>query len=111
MTYNARMVSAAIAEAVAQRGYGAKVALAHAVGVTPQTVSKWVSGQTSPTPDRWDAIEEALALARGELASRSGYRSTSESLGVDERLTRVEEWTEWAGEAIRRLLLHQGLDP
>lgn len=49
------------------RGRGAKARLAEAVGVEPQTVSKWVAGQTQPEMERWEAIEAHLGWERGEI--------------------------------------------
>lgn len=61
-----------IAAALRAQGRGSKSRLARAVGVQPQTVTKWVSGETSPPPERWLAIEDALELPRFTLAKAAG---------------------------------------
>lgn len=51
--------------AVGQRGR--QVALAKAVGVAPQTINKWVQGQTRPEPQSWRAIEDCLGWPSGRI--------------------------------------------
>ncbi len=43
-----------------ERGHGAASALARALGVRPQTVSKWSTGETTLPPARW--VQVAVAL-------------------------------------------------
>lgn len=56
-----------IAQRLTERGRGSQSALADALGVRAQTVSKWVSGDVTPEPGRWPAIEAALDLDEGSL--------------------------------------------
>lgn len=61
-----------IAEALSAHGRGSQTRLATAIGVTPQTVNKWVHGQTAPEMERWGDIEVALELAPGTLRHAAG---------------------------------------
>lgn len=60
-----RVVSAALDAA----GWGAQQAVADAAGVSPQTVSKWKSGETAPTEAHWPSIEQTLRLPSGMIAA------------------------------------------
>lgn len=64
----------AIAQAIRQAvGYpapkGAITALAVAAGVEVPTASRWASGQMSPGPEHWPALERHLGLQPGDLAA------------------------------------------
>jgi transcriptional regulator with XRE-family HTH domain len=73
-SYNTSVVTRLIADALNERGYGAQTELAKACGVRVQTVNKWKQGQTSPEPERWPIIEQALGLDEGKIAEEAGYR-------------------------------------
>lgn len=72
--YNAAMVNNVIRQHTAARGE--KTALAKALGVTAQTVTKWVQDETTPDPERWPAIERALGLAPATLSRAAGFAVT-----------------------------------
>lgn len=56
-----------LTKAIERRGYGARSALADAVGVRPATVTKWLQGQTVPSPELRGPIEEHLGLEPGAI--------------------------------------------
>lgn len=60
--------------------HGGQSALAHHLGVTPQTVNKWSRGETSPRPQLWHRIEKFFDWAPETIAAAAGLR------GVDEYL-------------------------
>lgn len=43
--------------------------LAEKLGTTQASISRWASGQSSPDPAEWPAIEAALGLDEGSLAT------------------------------------------
>lgn len=51
---------------------GRQAALARAVGVTPQTITKWINDQTGIPLDRWPTIEAFLGAAPLTFARRTG---------------------------------------
>lgn len=87
--YNMRMVTEAIAQALASRGRGAQQALADGLGVKAQTVSKWIQHQITPTMDRWPAIEELLDMEPGHLRKISGF-GPSETADTETRIRNLE---------------------
>jgi len=66
------MVTKIIRDEMRRRGNGAGSALARAVGVTPETVSKWKKGDTAPTPEKFPAIEEFFDIPTGTLRAAAG---------------------------------------
>jgi transcriptional regulator with XRE-family HTH domain len=48
-------------------------ALADAIGVTDDTVRKWINGAHAPDPATVFAVEETLGLPPGELSRHLGY--------------------------------------
>lgn len=80
----AHTVQPTIAAALDAQGRGAKSRLARALGVKPQSVTRWVSGETVPPPERWLAIEDALDLARFDLARAAGLYDSLDLGSVDE---------------------------
>lgn len=80
----ARTVQPTIAAALDAQGRGAKSRLAEAVGVKPQSVTRWVTGESAPPPERWLAIEDALDLPRFALARAAGLYESLDLGGVDE---------------------------
>ena len=97
--YNTSVVNAVIAEAVKRPGW-TQVRLAKALGVRPQTVNKWVSGENTPPHERWDEIETALGLTprtfvrlvMGEDAtSVLGLPAASEQLSLEDVRLSVDE--------------------
>lgn len=65
ITVDAVTTEIARALAVAPRGTAAR--LARMIGVTPQTVSKWASGEVAPEQFRWPEIESTLGMEPGSL--------------------------------------------
>ncbi|HEY4377324.1 MAG TPA: helix-turn-helix transcriptional regulator [Acidimicrobiales bacterium] len=73
--------------------------LAQRVGVTQQTVSKWINGETVPRAKLLPLIEEATGAERGEL-SRLIFgddpgpvppgRPTSDLAALNKKLTRLQ---------------------
>lgn len=64
-------VAAVIRDGLSRRR-GAKSELAHELGISPATVSKWVQGHTIPEVSRWGQVEELLELEAGSLARAAG---------------------------------------
>lgn len=89
LSYKTDVLTALIADCVTSKGRGAQTRLAEAVGVEVQTVNKWVHGQTHPTPDKWDAIEDFFELPRGEIASRVVPRGATTTAEEVDRLNAV----------------------
>lgn len=53
--------------------------LARRLGLTPQAVSAWVTGSTTPSRDNVEALEDELAVEpRGWLLNLAGYSSDTE---------------------------------
>lgn len=48
-------------------------ALASAVGVGQQTVSKWVTGLAMPRPEKIEVLERVLGVPKGKLGRAAGY--------------------------------------
>lgn len=63
---------------IASRPTGTGSALARAVGVTPETVSKWKRGDIVPDPSRFSAIEEFFELPSGTLRHAAGLAPEGE---------------------------------
>lgn len=69
-------------------------ALARIVGVGPQAVNKWLSGETRPAPKLWPAIDEALQWPKGHMLRLAGWSAPEGAEGsldpaVIEQLGRV----------------------
>jgi len=69
--YTSGAVNEAIASACRRPGWS-QARLAKVLGVRPQTVNKWVSGENTPPIERWNAIEDALGWEQGHLLRISG---------------------------------------
>lgn len=65
------MVNAAIDRRLSELGQ-TQAELARTLDVRPQTVNKWLSGENTPPPARWPAIEAALRFEGGHLARVAG---------------------------------------
>lgn len=78
-SYNARVVTDLITQALDDGPRGGANRLAEAMKVTPQTVSKWRGGQVCPEPDKWADIETHLGMGPGTLARASGLRGFIEA--------------------------------
>lgn len=74
------MVTSLIASGLKAKGRGAQNALAEHLDVRPQTVSKWVKGETTPDMDKWKRIEEFLGLPKGALWRAAGLVPIDELL-------------------------------
>lgn len=68
LAYNSDVIRDVIVKTLDEREWTQKE-LADRLGVRPQTVNKWVSGENSPPMERWTAIEDALEIDRGTLWS------------------------------------------
>lgn len=63
-------VSEAIRAAIGEHpDRGALTQLANTVGTTVSAVSRWHAVASSPTPELWPAIEQALRMPAGSLAA------------------------------------------
>lgn len=74
--YNPGVVTSLIAAKLLQRGDAS--ALARAVEVSGETVSRWKSGESVPEPFRWPAIEKALGYEPGTFEAESGLARAPE---------------------------------
>lgn len=90
VAYNTSVVTQRIASYIASSGRGSQVKLAKALGVQPQTVNKWVKGQTCPEPERWAELEAAMGLEEGTLALESGLTTFSNHGELAELRAEVE---------------------
>lgn len=70
--YNESVFAQALKNALDESGLSQQ-ALADAVGVGQQTVSKWVTGLAMPRPEKIDLIETALDVPDGKLRRAAGY--------------------------------------
>jgi transcriptional regulator with XRE-family HTH domain len=70
--YEQSVVAAVLEEALARPGWS-QARLARELGLRPQTINKWASGENTPPIERWPAIEEALGIERGTILRRAGY--------------------------------------
>lgn len=85
--YNKSVISDLVREEIQRRPRGAASRLAETVGVTPQTVSKWVHGQSTPDMESWTRVAEALDLPPDAFfVAAFGSRSPT----VDDRVEAVE---------------------
>lgn len=74
-----------------------QAALASAIGIRQQTVSKWLKGEVAPPVPRLVEIEQALGMPPATLTSevlgqkvRTMKRAKGRQLGIAERVERLE---------------------
>lgn len=103
MSDDAGVPSGIIGRELAGRERGTAAAMAVAVGVTQETVSKWSKGTTEPTPDKYPAIEEFLGLPAGTLRMAAGLTPEGET-ALSEWMTGIEERLESLELALRTVL-------
>lgn len=60
-------------ESALRRRRWTQARLARRLGVSQPTIGNWLRGRYVPTPDEVFAMEQALAIAPGELAIHLGY--------------------------------------
>lgn len=101
-SYNSSVVTEIIQTHIANSGRGASARLAEAMKVTPQTVSKWLAGQTTPGPERWEDLEHALGLEPGTVAEETGYGDAG-GVVLRERVTMLEQQVAELLDLVRRL--------
>jgi transcriptional regulator with XRE-family HTH domain len=109
--YQQSVVAGVLEEALARPGWS-QARLARELGLRPQTVNKWVSGENTPPIDRWAAIEAALGIERGTMMRRAGYivdEETGEGVAVrvdfNSKIARLSpEDQRYVDELVERLL-------
>lgn len=104
MRETSQSVGEMIAEALEQRGYGAKSALADAVGVRPQTVTKWIQGQTKPSPELRSGIEHHLRLLDGSIDAALESEMLDHSTMISTLTRRVAGLSELVESLIERIV-------
>ena len=57
--------------------------LAHRVGVSQQTISRWEGGRGVPSPRRLTQLAEALEMDRTHLLRLAGYHASEQRSGSD----------------------------
>jgi transcriptional regulator with XRE-family HTH domain len=62
MSYNDAVVTRIIRQRLDAMGNGSGARVARQLGVRPQTVSKWRSGENTPKPSDWPRVAVALGL-------------------------------------------------
>lgn len=93
-------ICAEIDRVLSDSGRGGATRLATILGVSANTVSQWRARASSPEPDRWTAIEEALELYPGRLREVAG----NPPVAADDKLLRRVDSLEARMERIENLL-------
>lgn len=111
--YAQSVVAAVLEEALARPGWS-QARLARELGLRPQTINKWVSGENTPPIERWAPIEAALGIERGTIMRRAGYLvddDTGDPVRVDynSKIARLSpEDQKYVDELVERLLRERG---
>lgn len=99
--YKSDVLTAMIRTELERLPRGTATALARAVNVRPQTVTKWHKGEVQPEPERWAGIEAFFGWEPGEIVRQvmpvAGFttvelidRLTAMVLDLAERVTALE---------------------
>jgi transcriptional regulator with XRE-family HTH domain len=67
---------------------GARTQFAKDVGVPPVTITRWLAGQTMPTPDKYDRVAEVLGYEPADMLIESGIISSNSAIMRNESAVR-----------------------
>lgn len=82
-SYKVGVLTAMINEELERQGRGSQTRLAKHLGVTDQTVSKWVKGEVQPDRSRWAELEDCFGWPRGTIARKVYAEDDSSGLVFD----------------------------
>lgn len=96
-----------IRDEIANRGFSQREA-AEAIGVTQQTLSRWVNNLLIPSPDSIAPLARFLRTTQSEVKRLRGEMARGDDRAIVERLDGIETSLRMLAREVRRLAEREG---